>query len=128
MPPRTAAGGGRPQGGLEVVEKLLTTKLESADMTERNASMLRLTPRPVIVVELVTSSGCASPWSWSPPLTEAWPQLLGRDLDQARINALTRAAPGVFSMQHGLLPEEGSPRAFSPTALRRPASPACSSP
>ena len=35
-------------------------------------------------------------------------QLLGRDL--ARVNALTRAAPGVFSMQDGLLPEEGSPR------------------
>jgi hypothetical protein len=56
------------------------------------------------------------------------PQLLVRDLDRGRINALTRAAPGVFSMQHGRLPEEGSPRAFSPTALRRPASPACSSP
>jgi hypothetical protein len=29
----------------------------------------------------------------------------------ARINASIRAAPGVFSMQHGLLPEEGFPRA-----------------
>ena len=27
----------------------------------------------------------------------------------ARINASTRAAPGAFSMQHGLLPKEGLP-------------------
>jgi hypothetical protein len=32
------------EDGLEFVEKLFTTKLESADMTERNASMLGLTP------------------------------------------------------------------------------------
>ena len=44
----------------------------------------------------------------------------------ARINASTRAAPGVFSMQHDLLPEEGFPRASSLKALSRPASPACS--
>jgi hypothetical protein len=36
---RTAAAGGRPQAGLEFVEKLLT-KLSSADTTERNAGML----------------------------------------------------------------------------------------
>ena len=43
------------RAGLEFVEKLLTTKLDSADMTGRNASMLRLAPRPVIAVGLVTS-------------------------------------------------------------------------
>jgi hypothetical protein len=41
------------RAGLEFVEKLLTTKLESADMTERNASMLRPVLRPAIVVEPV---------------------------------------------------------------------------
>ena len=35
----------------------------------------------------------------------------------ARINASTRAAPGAFSMQHGLLPKEGLSRA--PPRLRR---------
>ena len=53
------------QGGIQVAgQKLRVGK--GHDMTERNASMLRLTPRPVIVVEPVPSSGCASPWSWSP--------------------------------------------------------------
>jgi hypothetical protein len=32
-----------------------------------------------------------------------------RSTSNARINASTRAAAGVFSMQHGLLPEEGFP-------------------
>jgi hypothetical protein len=41
--PRTAAAGGRPQAGLEFVEKLLT-KLTSTDTTGRNASMLRRVP------------------------------------------------------------------------------------
>ena len=35
--------------------------------------------------------------------------------------------PRAFSMQHGLLPKEGSPHACSPKALGRLASPACSS-
>ena len=39
----------------------------------------------------------------------------------ARINASTRAAPGVFSMQRGLLPEEDSPRASSPNSDSRTA-------
>jgi hypothetical protein len=62
-----AAGRGRPpqaaarRAGLESVEKLLTTKLRSADMTGRNASMLHLAPRLVIVVELATGSGSSSP-------------------------------------------------------------------
>ena len=44
---RTAAAGGRPQAGLEFVEKLLPTKLTSTETTERNASMLLLLyPRP----------------------------------------------------------------------------------
>src|SRR5215218_10549433 len=40
--PRAAAAGGRPQAGLEFVEKLLTTTLTSTDTMERNAGMLRL--------------------------------------------------------------------------------------
>ena len=61
-PPEAAAC----RAGLEVVEKLLTTKLQSAAMTERNASMLRVTPRPVIVDEPTMGSGCSSSWSSSP--------------------------------------------------------------
>ncbi len=34
-----------------------------------------------------------------------------RSTSNARINASTRAAAGMFSMQHGLLPEEGFPGA-----------------
>jgi len=60
------AKAGRPQAGLEFVEKLLTMKLKSIDMTGRNGSMLRLAPRPVIVVELATGFGSASPWSSLP--------------------------------------------------------------
>jgi hypothetical protein len=52
--PRTAAAGGRPQAGLEFVEKLLTTKLTSTDTTERNAGMLRVS-LVVSLVELPTS-------------------------------------------------------------------------
>ena len=63
-------GRGRPEAarraGLEFVEKLLTTKLTSTSTTERNAGMLRLAPRPVIVVELVARSGLSSPWPWLP--------------------------------------------------------------
>ena len=40
------SAGLRAEDGLEFVEKLLTTKLESADMTERNASMLAIRPVP----------------------------------------------------------------------------------
>jgi hypothetical protein len=44
---RTAAAGGRPQAGLEFVEKFLTTNLTSTDTTERYAGMLLLLhPRP----------------------------------------------------------------------------------
>jgi hypothetical protein len=103
--------------GLEFVEKLLTTNLTSTETTERNTGMLRVPHRRI---------ACSN---WLPILAprrpgrrrrrrrcpaQVWPQLLGHDLDYARINVLTRTAPGVFSMQHGLLPEEGSPRAFSP--------------
>ena len=56
------------RAGLEFVEKLLTTKLESADMTERNAGMLRV---PLVAsVELATGRTSASSWSWSPSPTE----------------------------------------------------------
>jgi hypothetical protein len=41
LPGRRAASG-RPQGRLEFVEKLLTTKLTSTSTTERNAGMLRV--------------------------------------------------------------------------------------
>jgi hypothetical protein len=47
------AGRGRPpqaaarRAGLEFVEKLLTTKLESADMTERNGTLACFALRPV---------------------------------------------------------------------------------
>ena len=78
--PRTAAAGGRPQAGLEFVEKLLT-KLTSTDTTERNASMLRHVPHRRI-------AGRAGYWSWLRVAlvvvvrpTEARPQLLGHDLD-----------------------------------------------
>jgi len=42
--------------------------------------MLRV-PLVASLVELVTGSCCASPWSWSPLPPQAWPQLLGHDLD-----------------------------------------------
>ena len=45
--PRTAAGGGRPQAGLEFVEKVLPTNLTSMDTTVRNAGMLRVLRRRV---------------------------------------------------------------------------------
>ena len=80
LPGRRAAGG-RPQAGLEFVEKLLTMKLDSVGMTERNASMLRLTPRPVMVAELATGSCCAWSWSSSPLSRSSSTQLLGRYLD-----------------------------------------------
>jgi hypothetical protein len=53
--PRAAAAGGRPQAGLEFVEKLLT-RLTSTDTTERNARMLRL-PLVASLIELP----CRSP-------------------------------------------------------------------
>ena len=40
-------------------------------MTERNASMLRLPPRPAIVAEPATGCGSASSWSWWPSPTQA---------------------------------------------------------
>jgi hypothetical protein len=61
-PPAAAVAlpaGGRPQAarlaGLEFVEKLLTTNLSGTDITERNASMLRV-PLVVSLVELPTSA------------------------------------------------------------------------
>ena len=45
----------------------------------------------------------------------------------AKIGAPTRAAAGLFAMQHGLLPEEEFP-ARRPEPVSRPASPAGSSP
>ena len=57
-----AAGRGRPpqaaarRAGLEFVEKLLTTKLISADTTERDAGMLLPHPRPRTVAWLVMRS------------------------------------------------------------------------
>jgi hypothetical protein len=45
------------RAGLEFLEKLLTTKLTSADTTERNVRMPLATPR------LIASSGWASYWS-----------------------------------------------------------------
>ena len=62
-----AAGRGRPpeaaarRAGLEFVEKLLTTRLESVDMTERNASMLAYAPP--------RHSGRTGYWLW---LRVAW--------------------------------------------------------
>jgi hypothetical protein len=50
-----AAAGGRPQAGLEFVEKLLTTNLASTDTTERKAGMLRRI-RTVASVELAKTS------------------------------------------------------------------------
>jgi hypothetical protein len=46
------AEGGRPQAGLEFVEKLLPTKLTSTDTTERDAGMLLLVhPRPASAMD-----------------------------------------------------------------------------
>ena len=63
--PRTAAAGGRPQAGLEEVEKLLTTKLTSTDATVRSAGMLRV-PHRRTLIELATASDYACYWSWWP--------------------------------------------------------------
>jgi hypothetical protein len=122
--------GGRPKAarraGLEFVEKLLTSAMVALlDGAEREHAAR---PRPARRI-----AGRAGYRSWlrvdlvAVAHRRLGPSSSAATSTTARLNALTRAAPGVFSMQHGLLPEEGSPRAFSPTALRRPASPACSS-
>jgi hypothetical protein len=84
-PPQAAAR----RAGLEFVEKLVTTKLDSVDMTERNASMLRLTPRPVIVVEL--APGSSSCWS-SSPSPSAWLTRARRPWHRPPAQAAARAA------------------------------------
>jgi hypothetical protein len=50
------AAGGRPLAGLEFVEKVLTTTLNSTDTTERDAGMLLPHPRPRTVAWLVMRS------------------------------------------------------------------------
>jgi hypothetical protein len=94
------AAGGRPQAGLELVEKLLltnltSTKLTSTDTTERNAGMLRVplaasTGRPGYWLELLVALVVIA-------VTHRRPvRLLGQHLDYG---------PGVTILGRVLVPE-----------------------
>jgi hypothetical protein len=78
--PRTAAGGGRPQAGLEFVEKVLTDSMVALlDGAEREHGTRVLLVASL--VELAIGPGCASSWTSSPLPRSGPAKLLGCDLD-----------------------------------------------